>query len=81
MIECKINKKSGTVRVKIKGEGYDISLETLAFIKEVYRGINKQNPAAGEAFKKTILAGVLDPNSPVFKDTENSAIDDHSDGE
>ena len=68
MIECKINKKSGTVRVKTKGEGYDISLETLAFIGELFRGINRKNPAAGEAFKKTIIAGVLDPNSPVFKE-------------
>lgn len=67
MIKCKISKKRGLVKVETKGQGYDISLETLAFIGEVYRGINLQNPEAGEAFKKTIIAGVLDPNSPVFK--------------
>lgn len=68
MIKCKINKKSGTVKVEAKGAGYDISIETLEFIGEVYRGINRQNPEAGESFKKTIIAGVLDPNSPVFKE-------------
>lgn len=70
MIKCKINKKSGFVKVETKGEGYDISLETLAFISTVYRGINLQNPAAGEAFRKSIIAGVLDPNSPVFKEED-----------
>lgn len=81
MIKCNIDKKRKIVKVQAGGEGYDICIETLAFIGEVYRGINRQNIAAGEAFRKTIIDGVLNPNSPVFKDTENSAIDDHSDGE
>ena len=81
MIKCKINRKRGFGKVEAKGEGYDICIETLAFIKEIYSGLNRRNPEAGEAFKKTIIAGVLDPNSPVFKDTENSAIDRPSGGE
>ena len=71
MIKCKINKKRGLVKVEAAGSGYDISIETLAFIKEIYRGFNKQNPDAGEAFKETIIAGVLDQNSPVFKEEDH----------
>lgn len=67
MIKCKINNKRGLVKVEVNGQGYDICIETLALIQEMYHGLNRKNPEAGEAFKKTIIAGVLDPNSPVFK--------------
>lgn len=68
MIKCKISKKRGLVKVEAKGQGNDICIETLALIREMYQGLNRKNPEAGEAFKKIILAGVLDPNSPVFKE-------------
>ena len=69
MIKCHIDRKKGVVFTRAKGEGYDISLETMALIGEVYRGIVKKNPEAGAAFRTTIIAGVLDPKSPVWKNT------------
>lgn len=68
MLKCNINLKHGKVWVKAGGDGYDISLETMALIRNVFNGIRKQNPAAGTAFKKSIISGVLDPNSPVWKE-------------
>lgn len=70
MIKCNINRKRNKIQVKAGGTGYDISLETMAFIGQVFRGINKENPEAGTAFKKSIIAGLLDPNSPVWKEEE-----------
>lgn len=68
MIQCHINKKKKIVRVKAKGEGYDISLEVLALIKQIHGEIRKVSPEAGDAFKRSIIAGVLDPKSPVWED-------------
>lgn len=67
MIQCHINKKKKIVRVKAKGDGYDISLEVQALIEQIHGEIKKTSPEAGDAFKRTIIAGVLDPKSPVWE--------------
>ena len=68
MIQCHINKKKSIVWTKAKGDGYDISLEVLALIEQIHGEIAKVSPEAGDAFKRTIIAGVLDPKSPVWED-------------
>ena len=67
MIKCHINRKKGVVWAKAKGNGPEITGETLAIIKMVFQGIAKDNPEAGEIFKKSIIGGVLDPKSPVWE--------------
>ena len=72
MIRCLIDRKKSVVFTSAKGDGEDISLETMALIGEVYLGIAKKNPKAGEAYKLSIIAGVLDPNSPVWKEVNGN---------
>lgn len=67
MIRCHINKKKNHVWTKAKGDGHDISLEVMALIKQIYGEVKKVSPEAGDAFKRTIIAGVLDPKSPVWE--------------
>lgn len=67
MIRCHINKKKNHVWTKAKGDGYEISLEVLALIELIHGEIKKVSPEAGDAFKRTIIAGVLDPKSPVWE--------------
>ena len=70
MLKCHIDRKKNKVSVKAGGEGWDIMLETMALIGEVYRGISHKNPKAGEAFKTKIIVSMLDPNSPVWKEKQ-----------
>ena len=70
MVKCHIDKTKDRVRVKATGKGEQISLEALAFIREIHRGMASQNPEAAAAFKLTIIAGVLDPETPVWETEE-----------
>ena len=68
MLKCRINRAKGLVQVKSKGDLNTITVEVLALIKEVNRGIEKQNPEAGRAFRNTLTAAMLDPTSPLWKE-------------
>ena len=61
------NKKS--IRVVTKGNLGDITVETLAVIKEIYKGVKGQNEAAAKEFRRNVVAGLLDPNSPVWRES------------
>ena len=66
MIKCKA-KRGKYAKVKTKGTAHDVSVEILAIIKTAYMEIYKQNPRIADEFKRTLMAGMLDPKSPVFK--------------
>lgn len=67
MIRCHIDRKKSRFWVMAKGDGYTISTETLAMIKQTFAEIRKTSPEAGEVFRRAIIAGVLDPKSPVWE--------------
>ena len=67
MLNCKVNKKTGLVKVKAGGKMDDLMPELLTVIGEVYRGIAKQNPEAAKVAKNTIIGTLIDPMSPVWR--------------
>lgn len=67
MIQCHINRKKRRVWVKAKGDSQDVAVEALSCIKLTYQQIVKEDPEAAKGFKQTIIAGVLDPKSPVWE--------------
>lgn len=68
MLKCKI-KREGTIRVKATGTAHDLMVETAAAIQEVYNGIKKKNPEAAAGYKSHLIGLLLDPNSPVWKES------------
>lgn len=68
MLECKIDKKTGRIRVHTKGDLSTITTEVLALFKEIHRGIEQQNQEAAKEFKHTVIGAMLDPSSPVWKE-------------
>lgn len=66
MIKCHMDKQKGKVKVKVTGTGQDITTELMALITEVYNGIKETSPEAADIFKRCIIAGAIDPNSPVW---------------
>lgn len=69
MIKCHI-RRGGTVKIRATGTGEDLVPETLLLIQQVYRGIKKVNPEVAEKYKTTIIGSLLDPNSPVWRETQ-----------
>lgn len=67
MIKCKIE-RGGVVQTKAKGTGKDLMLETLALVALVYRNIKKQDPEVAEAYKRDIMANIINPKSPVWEE-------------
>ena len=59
--------KNKSIRVRTKGNLGDITVETLAVLKEIYKGIKAQNEEAAKEFRLNMVASLLDPNSPVWK--------------
>lgn len=68
MLKCNIDRKKKRVQVKSSGTGEDITKEVLALIGEVYRGIRRSNKDVADLFKSIVIAGTLDPASPVWKE-------------
>lgn len=66
MIKCKA-KKGKYAKVKVSGTAHDVSVEILAVIKTAYMEMYNKNPKAATTFKRTLFAGMVDPESPVFK--------------
>ena len=71
MIKCniKIDKK---VRVNAKGTLTTVTKEFLLLTMEIYQGLKKNNESGAEEFRKTLFAFLIDPNSPLFKNPNNS---------
>ena len=76
MLKCNI-KKGATIRVKANGTAHDLTLETGMLIKQIYRNIMQQNPAAAEGYKIHLLGLLLDPQSPVWKEPDHENKADH----
>lgn len=70
MLKCKI-KRNGLVMVKASGTCEDLQIETGVLVNNLYQNINKASPELAGAFKNTLIAMMLDPDSPVWK------VDDH----
>lgn len=68
MLKCKIDKKTGRIRVHTKGDLSTITVEVLTLFKDLHRNIEQQNPEAAKAFKNTVIGAMLDPSSPVWKE-------------
>lgn len=67
MIKCHIDRKINRFKVAAKGDGLTISTDTLGILKMIFTELSKQSPEAADAFKKTIIAGVLDPRCHVWE--------------
>lgn len=84
MIKCNVNKAKGLVNIEATGTAEDITVEAMAIIGEVYRGIRKNNETAAEMFRLTLVSFLLDEKAitdPLVvegteNESENSAIDD-----
>ena len=70
MLKCKIDKKTGRIYVKTKGDLTTIAVEALVLLKRLHCGIERQNPEAAKEFKNVVIGTMLDPRSPVWKETE-----------
>lgn len=70
MIKCNIQRE-GHVRVKASGTAQELMVETAAMIQEIYQTINAQNPEAAKGYKNHLLGTLLDPSSPVWKESKN----------
>lgn len=68
MLKCRINRAKGPVRVKASGDLNTITVEVMALIKEVNQGISQKNPEAGCVFRNKLIAAILDPASPLWKE-------------
>lgn len=68
MLKCKINKDKGFVKVKAKGTPHDLAVESATLITDCFVNLHKQNPEAAAEYKRTVLASVLMPDSPVWKE-------------
>lgn len=68
MLKCKIDKKTGRIRVHTKGDLSTITTEVLTLFKDLHRNIEQQNPEAAKEFKNTVIGAMLDPRSPVWKE-------------
>lgn len=84
MIKCNMNKAKGLVKIKATGTAKDMTVETMAIIGEVYRGIRKNNETAAEMFRLTLVSFLLNEKALTDQlvvegaenESENSAIDE-----
>ena len=68
MLKCRISKAKSSIWVKATGTGDELTTETLMLIAEVFRGLSKQNPPVGRAFKLALIGTLIDPKSPVWEE-------------
>lgn len=71
MIKCHIGKKKWRSKVKTKGTARDLVKETAMLISCIYKGIKEEYPDLAEAFKESLLAVLLHPQSPVWKEEDH----------
>ena len=66
MIKCKISCE-GTIKVKSKGTARGLAVETQVLINTIFRELHNRNPEVADSFRRIIIAGMIDPKSPVFR--------------
>ena len=67
MIEIVIGKFRG-MKVRARGNAETVAKEIMAGTKVIYQNLNKQNAAAADEFKRLMIAGMIDPKSPVWEE-------------
>lgn len=67
MLKCNINKAKKKVWVKGNGTAHDLMVETATLIKDIHHHIHEKAPDAAQGYKTALLAMLLDPDSPVWK--------------
>jgi hypothetical protein len=79
-----MNRGKGLIKVKASGTANDITVEAMAIIGEIYRGIRKNNQDSADNFRLNLITFLF--NEKALTDTlvvegagnesENSAIDE-----
>lgn len=69
MVEIVIGKFRG-MKVRAKGNAETVAKEIMAGLKVIYQNLTEQNAAAADEFRRLMIAGVLDPKSPVWQKEE-----------
>ena len=70
MIKCNIQADKKKFQIKASGTPKALTQEAMFIIAELYRGIKEKDEASAEKFRSTLFASLIDPNSPVLKQTE-----------
>ena len=70
MIKCKVHGEKKIFQVKASGTPKELTNEAMFILTELYGGIKKVDEASAEKFRTTLFASLIDPNSPVLKQTE-----------
>lgn len=71
MIKCNIDEKKDKIWVNTTGTAQDMMVETAVLIQQIFQGINAQNPEAAKGYKLNLLGTLLDPSSPVWKESNH----------
>ena len=66
---CNFSKKNF---VKAKGTVTTLTREVMLIIAEIYHGLKKDNENAAEEFRNLLFAFLVDPNSPLYKNLDDS---------
>lgn len=68
MLKCNINKAKKRVRVKGEGTPLDLAVESATMIGEIYHHIHEKAPNAAQEYQTALLAMLLAPDSPAWKE-------------
>lgn len=71
MIKCKFNRGKKAL-VKADGSLDTVTKEIMLVIREIYRRTQKENEDAAEEFRNLLFAFLVDPNSPLYKNPDDS---------
>ena len=71
MIKSHINKAKDKIWVHTSGTAQDMMVETAVLIQQLFQGIHAKNPEAAQDFKNNLLGTLLDPGSPVWKESNH----------
>lgn len=72
MLKCHIRRGNrGNQWLKTAGTAEDLMVEVSTLISLIYQGINRKNPEAATGFKNSLIGVLLDPNSPVWKESDH----------
>ena len=70
MIKCNIQGDKKVFQLKASGTPEALTKEAMFIIADLYRGIKRTDEASAEQFRCTLFASLIDPDSPVLKQTE-----------
>ncbi len=71
MIKCNI-KFGKKLQIEAKGTSDTLAKELMLITREIYHSLKMKNESAAEDFRKLLFAFLIDPNSPLFKNPDDS---------